>query len=256
MEEERLPSKSHRSRDRQPISVPFIWEDKPGIPKKHWKPTPRLLPENPIVAPPAKLVVSIPFGWEEKPGTPLPFFSKPDKQDPVFIPTSDLSYVDNDHDGWIGLSDAEIIDTGSFETYDSFSSARSTNPFVDPVRSPDSETESVDYAGTPFLEWLFPLLATNSNESKCGEVDTPEMGLQGTEWLRENGGSRAGKPLLTLEELIMMSRRRSCQRKIIQLNKQRSMDFMKGNALGCCIFGSNTIPLPLKWKRQLQIKLM
>ncbi|XP_061373976.1 uncharacterized protein LOC133316262 [Gastrolobium bilobum] len=58
---------------REPPSVPFLWEVKPGIPKKDWKPEVSSfvhLPKTPL-----KLIASVPFVWEEKPGTPLPNFS-------------------------------------------------------------------------------------------------------------------------------------------------------------------------------------
>lgn len=61
---------------REPPSVPFLWELKPGIPKKDWKPEAsssvcnHYLPKIPL-----KLIASVPFVWEEKPGIPLPNFS-------------------------------------------------------------------------------------------------------------------------------------------------------------------------------------
>ncbi|THG09531.1 hypothetical protein TEA_001998 [Camellia sinensis var. sinensis] len=62
----------------------------------------------------------------------------------------------------------------------------------------------------------------------------------------------------TLGDLIMMSRRRSYQRKAIQTRRQNvPMEFMK-NAVQCCISGTNngTRRLQRKWKRQIQLKLM
>lgn len=70
-------SKTERKRERQTISIPFIWEVKPGLPKKDWKPDPR--PVSPT-EPPVKLIVSVPFGWEEKPGTPLLTCMQPAKE--------------------------------------------------------------------------------------------------------------------------------------------------------------------------------
>ncbi|KAL7003215.1 hypothetical protein U1Q18_004373 [Sarracenia purpurea var. burkii] len=96
----------NRKQIRQPVCVPFDWEEKPGIPKKDWKPSThpahpivplppvkdpfkceekpgKLLscfsqssppPEVEIHLPPEKLVTSVPFKWEEKPGKPLPCF--------------------------------------------------------------------------------------------------------------------------------------------------------------------------------------
>ncbi|KAL0317695.1 UNVERIFIED_CONTAM: hypothetical protein Sangu_2183800 [Sesamum angustifolium] len=274
---ERQPSKCERKRERQPISVPFIWEEKPGMPKKDWKPTAR--PVKPA-APPVKFIVSVPFGWEEKPGTPLPSllqtppeptFAPPPKQSIIVPPPA--TYSDHDYGNWSvfdgqgdneedGSSDSEL-DTHSFET-DSFSSAKSllANGLVSttelleaaPVQqtydalkstnsgelqspgSPASEAESTasSYAtgttslvGASFLEWLFPLLVPSSSlPDKVGHMEkdpSHQAYVQGKEVLRESNCSQVRRPLLTLEELIVMSRRRSCQRKIAKIHKQPSM---------------------------------
>ncbi|ONK56277.1 uncharacterized protein A4U43_C10F5940 [Asparagus officinalis] len=63
-------------REKQTISIPFLWEEKPGTPKKEWiltKPTQWIIPPPS----PTKLIVSVPFLWEEKPGKPLPQLSNP-----------------------------------------------------------------------------------------------------------------------------------------------------------------------------------
>lgn len=290
---ETQPSK----REKQSISVPFIWEEKPGMPKKDWKHF--TLPPKPP-APPAKFVVSVPFGWEEKPGTPLPSFVQPPKESQVVAPAYSLtgygtwsaSYGGNDDEG-DQSSDTEL-DTCSVETDDSFTSAKSllANGLIStaaissavPVHeislaltttdsmlqessgSPASETDSTSYAtgttslaGASFLEWLFPLLVPNSNvTNKVGYLENAppqKADIQAKQFLH---GSQTGRPLLTLGELIAMSRRRSCQRKVNKMNKQQSMDFMKRNAFSCCIFrtGNGINQLQLKWKRQLHLKLM
>lgn len=64
---------------RQPPSVPFLWEVKPGIAKKDWKPDFPSVSSAPMV-PPVKHIASVPFIWEEKPGTPLPSFSQPSQE--------------------------------------------------------------------------------------------------------------------------------------------------------------------------------
>ena len=66
-------SASTKKHVRQPPSVPFLWEVKPGIPKKDWKPEFRSVSLVPAI-PPVKLIASVPFQWEEKPGIPLPSF--------------------------------------------------------------------------------------------------------------------------------------------------------------------------------------
>ncbi|GAB2265330.1 hypothetical protein Dimus_000394 [Dionaea muscipula] len=64
-----------RKREKQQISVPFLWEDKPGMPKKDWKQKAAPPPPPPPHVP-AKFVVSVPFKWEQKPGTPLRCFQQ------------------------------------------------------------------------------------------------------------------------------------------------------------------------------------
>ncbi|KAM7272202.1 hypothetical protein ACFE04_026865 [Oxalis oulophora] len=67
---------AERKRIREPPTVPYVWELRPGIPNKDWKPN-KFDPSSqlPISTPPlVKLIASVPFNWEEKPGTPLPSF--------------------------------------------------------------------------------------------------------------------------------------------------------------------------------------
>ncbi|XP_010482505.1 PREDICTED: proline-rich receptor-like protein kinase PERK10 [Camelina sativa] len=66
-----------RKQLRQPPSVPFIWEERPGYPKKNWQPSlATFVPSPPLLPPPVpvpvKMVTSVPFRWEETPGKPLP----------------------------------------------------------------------------------------------------------------------------------------------------------------------------------------
>ncbi|XP_043717331.1 uncharacterized protein LOC122665283 isoform X2 [Telopea speciosissima] len=68
---------SNQQRVRQQGSVPFLWEEKPGTPKKEWKSHSQAITVTTIL-PPAKLVASVPFKWEEIPGKPLPCFSQPE----------------------------------------------------------------------------------------------------------------------------------------------------------------------------------
>ncbi|XP_020094447.1 uncharacterized protein LOC109714289 isoform X2 [Ananas comosus] len=67
-EETELLEFNPRQRVKQQISVPFLWELKPGTPKREWISNPTSLISFPS---PAKLVVSVPFQWEEEPGKPL-----------------------------------------------------------------------------------------------------------------------------------------------------------------------------------------
>ncbi|XP_020572050.1 uncharacterized protein LOC110018910 [Phalaenopsis equestris] len=81
-DEKMISNPHHRRYGSQTISVPFLWEHKPGMPRRHWiaKPIPFVsakfseskqvsLSEKAIT--PLKLVISVPFQWEEKPGKPL-----------------------------------------------------------------------------------------------------------------------------------------------------------------------------------------
>lgn len=276
------PSKSERKRERQPISVPFIWEEKPGMPKKDWKPFSR--PVEPP-APPVKFVVSVPFGWEEKPGTPLPSFVQPPKElqkvaasqenRAFLLPPPKLltigyenwraSSVGNDdqRDSEGDDSSEPELDTCSVYTDDSFCSAKSllANGLISttaiasavPVQetslalvttdsrllqspgSPASETDStcsyatgtMSLAGASFLEWLFPLLVSNSNNAnKVGYLEkapSQKADVQAVEYIHGSNCSQVKRPLLTLGELITMSRRQSCQRKVNKMHKQQSM---------------------------------
>lgn len=130
-----------KKRVRQPPSIPFLWEERPGMPKKDWKDN---ASSSRPVPPPAKLVASIPFIWEEKPGKPLTSISQPPTEPktpttntnlvgpPLPLPPSrcleaDGSYVDfSDNDGDGGSNDETSELDGEpflFETNDnSFSS--------------------------------------------------------------------------------------------------------------------------------------
>lgn len=74
-EMEIFSKQSHQPQVRQPGSVPFIWEEKPGTPKKEWKYD--IVPVTSVPSPSAKLVVSVPFKWEEEPGKPIILPSHP-----------------------------------------------------------------------------------------------------------------------------------------------------------------------------------
>ncbi|KAK1576757.1 hypothetical protein Q3G72_016267 [Acer saccharum] len=284
---------SNTRKIRQPPAVPFLWEVKPGMPKKDWKPEVPSVIIPGLAPPPLKLVASIPFDWEEKPGTPLPCFSQPTLESPLAL-VCYQGYGDDDDDAANekydvsddadeerkGLSELDL-ETFDFETDDSFSSVPSllANCLVPqedissavPVQksssgdddtidqleipsSPASETNSStsSYAtgisslvGVSFLECLFPLLPPNSGfleKVGCSEkgFHTPAEGKRKDfNRERESNSSVVIRRPTTLEELIMMSRRRSYQRKAVQMRKQNlSMEFAK-RASGCGIFGTS-----------------
>ncbi|KAL4188078.1 hypothetical protein AMTRI_Chr09g42310 [Amborella trichopoda] len=69
------------SRQLRPSSIPFSWEEKPGIPKK------TALNSGKNGGFPVKMIISVPFKWEEKPGKPIlqsPHLEKPPRQLPEF----------------------------------------------------------------------------------------------------------------------------------------------------------------------------
>ena len=86
-----ISASARPQRVKQSISVPFLWEEKPGALKKEWTTTKLSLW---IVPPlPSRLIVSVPFSWEEKPGKPFPsLITDPisDSLVPPFDPDPDL----------------------------------------------------------------------------------------------------------------------------------------------------------------------
>lgn len=130
---------SHKKHARQPPSVPFLWEEKPGIPKKNWKPEVSSVVSS-VPMPPVKLVASVPFKWEEKPGTPLPNFSQgpsdqllppPPSKESIPLPAPPMHYqntYNKDEEDTVTevgtYSDDNTLNDGA-ETDDSFSSAPS-----------------------------------------------------------------------------------------------------------------------------------
>ncbi|CAK7337109.1 unnamed protein product [Dovyalis caffra] len=266
---------SRKKNIRQQPSVPFLWEERPGVAKKDWKPG--VSSVTSVQLPPLKLIASVPFDWEEKPGKPLSCFS-PSPVSPFTSSPANLlalpwhgmcSRGDDTHKhevddiGEENFGDEQVIfnsdlESFSFETDDSFSSASSllanclvsseaistavpaqtTSPTDDingqleTASSPTSETDSStsSYAtgvssleGAAFLECLFPLytpkssfLGKASHPSK--EPFTPDLNSRDFDY-EHNSSVMIRKPL-TLGELIMMSRRRSCQRKAVQMRKQ------------------------------------
>nr|GLL21082.1 uncharacterized protein LOC109186880 isoform X1 [Ipomoea trifida] len=303
MAENKVPENCNSRKERQPISVPFVWEERPGVAKKDWKPV-----DKPVkkFVPPVKLVASIPFEWEEKPGTPLPSFPLPrpsaesSSQENIFgsvLPARREARGDGD-DYWTGGgggndNSGHLWEAFCFESDDdSFSSAPSllANGLIStweissavPVEdinssrlksppSPASETGSMSsYAtgttslvGTAFLEKLFPLLSPElssieqqvSPRLEKGSAQNPEICDTGSD-SESNSSTIIRKPLLTLGDLIMMSRRRSYQRKANQMQRERMpMKFIERSAIGCCMFGvgRSVEGLHTKWKRQLQL---
>ncbi|KDP22379.1 hypothetical protein JCGZ_26210 [Jatropha curcas] len=280
---------SQRKYIRQPPSVPFLWEERPGVAKKGWRPVVSSVTTLALPSP-VKLVASVPFNWEEKPGKPLPCFSEPPPESALLTSPSPPMYSQSHNDEYSyeenggnvyhgdkgGIFDLDI-ESFSFETEDSLSSAPSllanclvssvavssavpvpkTSSSVDindqfeiassPASESDDSTNSYatgrsSLAGASFLECLFPLYSPSSGflekhtYSKNSTVSPSEV--TGSRFDYESGNTMAKKPP-TLGELIMMSRRRSHQRKAVQMGKQNlSMEFINNKAFGCCLFGA------------------
>ncbi|KAF9668269.1 hypothetical protein SADUNF_Sadunf15G0111400 [Salix dunnii] len=305
---------SRKKHVRQPPSVPFLWEVRPGVAKKDWKP--EVSSVTPVQLPPVKLIASVPFNWEEKPGKPLSCFSQ-SPESPFVTAQANLlalpwhvtcSQGDDNHrhedddTGEESFGDEQVmfnsdLESFSFETDGSFSSAPSllANCLVSSVAistaapvqsssptddcngqqetpsSPTSETDSStsSYAtgvssleGAAFLECLFPLYTPKSGflgkaSHPRKESFTPELISREFDYERKSS-AMIRKPL-TLGELIMMSRRRSCQRKAVHMRKQNlSMKFMDKNAFGCGIFGTsiNMIEGLQRKMRQPRLKII
>lgn len=268
---------------RLPPSVSFLWEVRPGIAKKDWKPEASSISRVLPPPTPIKFIASIPFNWEEKPGTPLPSFLQPAVEPmgvqlsatlitlpppPVYSPAYFNGCNSNDDQG-------DNIEAFGFETDDSFSSASSilensslaASTVVSTIvpeqktyqidndsdhpeipSSPTSETDSTSsYAtgasslvGVSFLECLFPLLPPNAGFLEKVRYPDEESQTAQNNFDRESNNTVIIRKPPTLGELIMMSRRRSYQRKAAQIREKNiSMEFLKERrAPGCCIFGT------------------
>ncbi|KAL4574862.1 hypothetical protein LXL04_021702 [Taraxacum kok-saghyz] len=261
-------------RIKQSISVPFLWEEKPGTPKPEWKRV------NPVMQLPVKLIASIPFTWEEKPGTPFKINHNPSSQNPFCESDSDFDHQE------IQVSEPEIgnginysyspnhyknnnpfcdSSDDEFEEIEELESKSENSGYIQAPSSPAWETESfasscatgtTTLAGSSILECMFPLL-------------TPKAGFLGS----VNGGSVNRAPVnppltnpctqivsydperkaLTLGELIMMSRRRSYLQNVVESHQSNhSTELMVRNGFGCCIDVGGL----QKLKRQLQLKLI
>ncbi|PKI32982.1 hypothetical protein CRG98_046620, partial [Punica granatum] len=70
------PQVRDRKRIRQPPSVPFLWEVRPGMPKKDWRPEPPS-PAPQVPSHPVKLIASVPFPPETPSSSPTESMNDP-----------------------------------------------------------------------------------------------------------------------------------------------------------------------------------
>ncbi|KAG7537535.1 hypothetical protein ISN44_As13g014090 [Arabidopsis suecica] len=182
-------TKPPRKQLRQPPSVPFIWEERPGFPKKNWQPSlatfvpspPQLPPPVPV---PVKLVTSVPFRWEETPGKPLPASSNDPPQlphppletatttplpPPVPVPVKQVTSVPFDWEETPGQPYPCFVDTNPPELLD--------QPLPPPPMYGDVETSSdiFDDASSDSFSSVLSLLATNRSVSISGAVAVDEF---------------------------------------------------------------------------------
>uniref|UniRef100_A0A1J3F824 Hydroxyproline-rich glycoprotein family protein n=1 Tax=Noccaea caerulescens TaxID=107243 RepID=A0A1J3F824_NOCCA len=176
-----------RKQLRQPPSVPFVWEERPGFPKKNWQPSlatfvPSPPPLPPPIPVPVKLVTSVPFRWEETPGKPLPSSSNdppklphppletttpPPLPPPVPVPVKQVTSVPFDWEETPGQPYPCFIDD--------------TNPFYQPLPPPpmygDVETSSdtFDDASSDSFSSVPSLLTANRSVSIQGALVPDEF---------------------------------------------------------------------------------
>ncbi|XP_071728966.1 uncharacterized protein [Rutidosis leptorrhynchoides] len=205
-------------RIKQTISVPFIWEEKPGIPKPdYWK---RI---NPIMQLPIKLIASVPFMWEQKPGTPLPIHQTNKINNPFYESETDccqdLNQEHYQHQQY--NKNNPFCDSSDDDEFEDNINGEISEYGINAPSSPAWETESSyaptelsetsTLAGSSFLECMFPLMTSQNKPSflktnTCREIVTYD-------------GAEERK-VLTLGEMIMMSRRRSYLKRAVQSRDQ------------------------------------
>ncbi|PWA43920.1 hydroxyproline-rich glycoprotein family protein [Artemisia annua] len=239
---------------KQAISVPFLWEEKPGTPKTNWKRV------SPVMQLPIKLIASVPFMWEEKPGTPLPDTFSHQTTEPNITNPSSPPHIHqyNKNNPFCDSSDDELG-----EPLDS--------DYLQAPSSPAWETESVAWetesvassyatgvttttlAGSSFLECMFPLLTPKSSFLEPAGGSRIQVLPTNSCTQIVSYGAEIRKPL-TLGEMIMMSRRRSYLKRAIESRDyDHSTELMVRNGFGCCSIDAGKLQ---KLKRQLQIKLI
>lgn len=202
MVEMEFKGNSNKKHVRQPPSVPFLWEVKPGTPKKDWKPEVSSVVSS-VPTPPVKLIASVPFKWEEKPGTPLPNFSErpfdqsvlppPHSEEPIPLPAPPMyshnTYKDeNTVTGDATCNNDNSINDGA-ETDDSFSSAPSllANCLISSMAIstavPAHEVSATEDYSSPLETPSSPASETGSSTSSYVTGASSLVGSSFLEWL-------------------------------------------------------------------------
>lgn len=220
-----MNEKERKKHIREPPSIPFIWETKPGIPIKDWKPVDSSfcqLPKTPL-----KQIASIPFVWEEKPGIPLPSFSHVDESETITsLDLESFSFDTNESFNSVpSLLANSLVSSTKLSTAMPLQQTPSSPASSEMDSSISSyETGRSSLTGSAFLECLFPLFPPKSGflERDIGyneKLSSSLVELKGNDFENEDYTCDMSRTQPTLGELIMMSRRRSCIRKATQMNK-------------------------------------
>ncbi|KAJ8506422.1 hypothetical protein OPV22_007308 [Ensete ventricosum] len=253
MAEERESSASHpRQREKQQITVPYLWEEKPGVPKR--------VPVISSSSPPTRLVVSVPFEWEEKPGKPI--------QIPTTVPDSltagDLNALDplpasSCHlNPFVDETEGGAMDS-CLEAFSFTMDDKGNQSFADVTAAWESFSENGSYwnedwhsasgtdghsssgssaaaevgADTSVIQFLFP--------QPSGEDEAPSTvaARRGPNHCSSEHVAMARRTL-TLGELMLLSRKLSCRRKQNEGKKRdHPKEYLKKRVLTCFPFIAN-----------------
>ncbi|CAL9101212.1 unnamed protein product [Musa acuminata var. zebrina] len=261
-ESEESSASRPRQREKQQITVPYLWEEKPGVPKR-----------VPVISssPPTRLVVSVPFEWEEKPGKPI--------QIPPTVPdlltAGDLNGLDprpasSCHlnpfvDEKSGPLNPFVDETegGAMDSYleaFSFKMDDKADPsFADVTAAWESFSENGSYRNEDWHSVSGTDGHSSSSSSEAAEVGTDTSVIQflfpmpsGEDEAPSAVAARRGpnhcssehagmaRRGLTLGELILLSRKLSCRRKQNEGRKrEHPKDYLKKRVLTCFPFIAN-----------------